>query len=1762
MAWWDSKNRHRSVGATSRVRSSVALCPVASVPTPPASPKNKRRLALGDAFPVLEPQPRRSTNMTMDQRRAQLSPIFEAQPALPSAPALVVHVEIQFTDPIIRSRYTRSYGSSPNFTPSPKICKGLLRRIERCSEELLTRKDSGALGMLKDGTFERKPLRYEIAFRISTREGGEWAERTYRSYQKQPLTVALTKDIIVASHRIVGLFLRRHDKDFRWLDGTVRDASIEGSQTMSPSVDGPLSLLCVPRSRFLESSQSFEFVPGYTVELSFRSRDPRRPVPLFVREVRVNSEQTAPLTLFLSEHILWQGLQAANRQLEPKKRDFDTHLGRCPGSGCHHSDEESLKVELRITNNLGPVHDDMSRTVHSKLALFPDIDDCERFFQGIEAAVRRIRDEADGKLTALNDFELRIVQLKGSGWSVHQLAMFSLDSSVSYGRRTIQAALDRVQTGIADVLRGFDVAIHISGHKRGHLILDKAIVAHAKRGGPREVFSSPEDEQKIFTSRLKARIQKDIDKVFEDTCSIDDIPEEERPATPCTVVVGADASTSEPSDFGSLPPTPIKNSPKARVQRMFSLSSRRSTRADTESLRSVGSNNDLRSAGDASESRSSRAFSVASEDLSEGPSILYEERPSPYLRSPIKPGQRRFPLVSRRYSSRISNVSNASTLIEEFPGGFEDVGSAGSAHDPDVPRVELRNVAVEAPEAKRALEDESGQGLQKSGLKEIGDALSSMTRGEAKSDDVDVHARMNLVAEPRINLTDGSVFDAECQSGTKAKSQARMDTPEQTFEDAEEFASGPDPAQIANPFSPAHDIPSPGIEIYSTAPSTPGLSWGADSSPRNSISATPTDQRTVSGTSVRNFEPESESDDADMGVEATINEVSVCKSVDDDSNARPIVGLAQVGCHESLRGVGSDEAAAADRQYNDDALATDLSSFTDKLGAEPSHEPPEECGSPGADSPTSDIREAATEQNTSLMSETISAPDTPGTDEAFGPANLWRIVASDATGVAVPVPVLELQPNLKRQVNKPLGPVDLWGILKGDEISAQEGPVARVVPVSETISIPEIAAQEVTEGPAAGDPEPKDIQDEAALENSIVEEDVPEQTVQEEQVPQQSVPKDHTSEEAAQEDPAAAKKSLPEEIAVEELAQEELVAEVVPEETARDVPDTGPQTDAVPEAAIPEVVAPENTLGNEVVGPVSLWGILRGNETTTAPEPEVQTDSKWVVVEPGNCTSIESAQSEIAEAEVIPESADQRPDPVQTPEVPAEASIDQEKADAKLPADEHKAESDSENAAVDTVEVINHDSGGGDGNLASVEVGPAEKTRALRIESAEISLPESVAVASEVSEIHEVVEVTPQDNTVTEEPEVADKKVVTETQDVASVGTTPGSHAVLPVVESLETGENVVDNQIGEDDSAVELTTSNINEIPKSTICNDTDSVQQEDAVVPDTAEEAIEPAEFEEPKVEAPEIETRAPVAGEEETTVDSDIQLTSGTITAKPSDAHKIDIEVAKEQDTRGSQIHDDAAGFKGDSGSEIANLEPEVSDDKPAVAPEISVQDFAPTAPEHPLVTDDVALSDTVGDVGQQTPEPKSDESLLTNRTTLNPTYLAPSHGPSPRTSLSSVSVSDWSDIQSVVNTSRDSVDTAYRASYEARKTAMCAQSPERCQSRPQTAGFLGLRESRLVEVGLRGALGDSRSRRLSLPLQNLESVQDAGVSSGEVTLVEPASSSVAEDKFKKTKTKILRSKKDEEVKAGAPVLPRVMMLVAGVFALGKVLKGPSH
>ena len=816
---------------------------------------------MGDTFPRLE-----SKHIEMERERALLSPVFEGHSGPPTTPALVVHVEIRFTDPVIRSRYCRSYGSSPGFEPTDRICRGLVRRIERCSEEFITRKDSGALEMFKDNSYERKPQRFEVTFRILRRGKGEWAERTYRSYQKQPLTVAITKEVMLASHRMIGLFLRRHDEHFQWLDCPVSDADYDGGN-MAPSRNGLPSLLSIPSSRFVEATQTFEFVPGYSIDLSFRSRNLQRKIPTFERRLKVTSAQTAPLTLFMSEDMLWEALQVTNHGLDLKKRDFENRLRNHPGPDSQESDDGALEIDLRISNHLGPVYSHVHRNIRSQLALFrdPEARDCDDFLKGIENYLVRVRDEADARINTTNDLEFKILELKGVGWSLREPAKFTLGPSTSYGRRTIQAALDRLQTGIGDVIRGHNIAIHINAHKRGHLILDKAIVAHEKRGKPRETFASQEDAETAFVSRLKARIQKDLDKVFEDSCSIDDIPEDEqddfvRPSTPVrpekalsdaasSPVCSPLSTRSSPLKRSDTVASPWQGSPRPRAQRVFSLS-----RRSTESVRSI---NFLKAAEDpfANNSRPSTAASEQDSKLPVGEKVEPEDRAQLMMAAEIKPAQRSFSLVSR-ISSSATRVSNASTLVEEQVASGDDRNLSGRDH-------------METGDAEESEESGSRESMTSKHV-EVSPAAaqSRIPPGDASPSSLDIGTSSSLEIPSQGDNTSPTL------STVRKTKQSKMDSPE-IFVDARESVVSPVPEGIAESElssvlagerSPRSD------DEFSTAPSTPELSTGG-SSPRHSLLITPTHLQTSSGTQgpvLLGSYAESESNEPEMDLQAEV----------------------------------------------------------------------------------------------------------------------------------------------------------------------------------------------------------------------------------------------------------------------------------------------------------------------------------------------------------------------------------------------------------------------------------------------------------------------------------------------------------------------------------------------------------------------------------------------------------------------------------------------------------------------------------------------------------------------------------------------------------------------------------------------------------------------------------------------------------------------------------------------------------------------------
>lgn len=469
--------------------------------------------------------------------------------------SLSVHLTLRFNDPAVKSVHSNSYYSSRFFRASERICRGLVRRIDHGSEELLTRKDPHALNNIQCLRKGPKPWRFEITFKIHVKgHSGPWAQRVYISYQKQPLDRTSADQVLRSAHSIVGLFLQRHDKGFYWKDSPSGSYFPDSPDMFRPGPDVVPNLACVPRTLFVEPSQDWEFVPGYTLRLVIKSNSPARAQSTITRTVRIDSTQISPLNLGFGEDLLWQAYGCVQDVLDLKKNNTSVVDRK----------KNALSLELNVVNNLGPAYDHLQRSIHSDLCLsgHPKGQDVNEFADTVRNRFKVLRSQMDRQVETLHDFDFRIAELVGDGWRVTDCARFVANGNDTLTRRDVEALLERIRAGVGDVLRGYDVAVRMVAYKRGHLVLDKALVARDRHQGP-------SDPPLVLINRLKERIQKDIDMICKDTCSLDDIPEVPplfAPSRPRTASPGRCPQTPPGSlaSFRTRPPTP-PNVPARRV---------------------------------------------------------------------------------------------------------------------------------------------------------------------------------------------------------------------------------------------------------------------------------------------------------------------------------------------------------------------------------------------------------------------------------------------------------------------------------------------------------------------------------------------------------------------------------------------------------------------------------------------------------------------------------------------------------------------------------------------------------------------------------------------------------------------------------------------------------------------------------------------------------------------------------------------------------------------------------------------------------------------------------------------------------------------------------------------------------------------------------------------------------------------------------------------------------------------------------------------
>lgn len=470
---------------------------------------------------------RKSEDLGSTEKPADVIVEIPSSPTECSAPLytanLNVQVSLQFDEPLDFS-YTRHYEGSPSLVVTEKLCQGLLHRVDHCSQELITRKDANALQRTRNNGLG-KAVRFELHIQIN-RGSDVWAVRTFTSYQKQPMTAEAAREIALETHYIIGLFLLQHDDGFVLKDGAIRDDPSQSPETHPFRAGRVQPISCVPRSYFLQGSQRFESIPGYTIHLKMINRNHRRKPSEWQNTVEVNSQQTTPLNLAIAESLFFEAAQAMETILRFERDSFeDRHRSCASPDGCSYwrqHEGDGFELELSIKNNLGPQFEHLQRTVSSSIALLSHLQtgDCDKFANVLEQAFTGVRDSADEKMNSMHDLEFRIIELRGRGWALEEPLLFTIDPSSTQSRRDTEAVLDRVQAGIADILRRNAMAVRMTAYKRGHLILDKTLVA-------REPLDQPEGRRRLHKTskehvldRLKARIEKDIGLICKDTCSL------------------------------------------------------------------------------------------------------------------------------------------------------------------------------------------------------------------------------------------------------------------------------------------------------------------------------------------------------------------------------------------------------------------------------------------------------------------------------------------------------------------------------------------------------------------------------------------------------------------------------------------------------------------------------------------------------------------------------------------------------------------------------------------------------------------------------------------------------------------------------------------------------------------------------------------------------------------------------------------------------------------------------------------------------------------------------------------------------------------------------------------------------------------------------------------------------------------------------------------------------------------------------------------
>lgn len=502
---------------------------------------DKARKRLSNAFLKL-PHIRKNKQNPEQDIEPQASTTPPGSPMVMTA--LRVSVTARFESPIDKNFY-ESYEVSPGFEDSDQISDALLRRIDHCAHELITRPDPKASQPL-NAEPRTKLARYHLIFRVD-RKGLPWKERHFTSFQEQPMTPDAAHEVVLEADRIITLFLHWHDPDFEWKLPSVATEDPLQHKSVGHEVGIPQSIHCIP---------TYSGHPGYSIDLILRTHSKGHNRSW---GATLDSKQATPLTLHLGENLMSQVKSILHQAVNEREERFDEvheHCNALEGTfGCRHFDEGAFDLVAKIRNNYGPDYPHLAIRFQTFRRLVGEGHGVA-FMQNLRMKLGAARDVSDNLIDSTDDLVIKIHELRSRDWKIAQPLTVTMDSSVLNCRKATERILERVESRMTDVLRGHGTVAALTAHKRGHLVLETTIcLGDDNDFYDLKLFDSLHLKKRTLQKRLRDRIQEDIRMVMKDTISLDN------PRT------GPNLKIVAPAD---LPTEPLHADAKASQEQMVS----------------------------------------------------------------------------------------------------------------------------------------------------------------------------------------------------------------------------------------------------------------------------------------------------------------------------------------------------------------------------------------------------------------------------------------------------------------------------------------------------------------------------------------------------------------------------------------------------------------------------------------------------------------------------------------------------------------------------------------------------------------------------------------------------------------------------------------------------------------------------------------------------------------------------------------------------------------------------------------------------------------------------------------------------------------------------------------------------------------------------------------------------------------------------------------------------------------------------------------